>query len=78
MFMSEQSRLDQDYLANNVATCGHARVQLLIRLGQDIKNIKMGISHFENIGNSKHNLQHQTRPAVKSSNVRTGLKSILL
>lgn len=79
MLMSEQSRSDQEHLANNVATYGHIRV--LVRLGQNTINIKGGgIPHFENIDNSnKHNLQLVTRPVVsKSNNMRTGLRSTML
>lgn len=77
MLTSEQPRLDQEYLANNVATYGHVRV--LVTLGQDIINVKRGIPHFENTDNSKHYFQRGTKPAVSvSNNVRTGLKSILL
>lgn len=78
MLMSEQSRSDQEHLANNVATYGHIRV--LVRLGQNTINIKGGIPHFENIDNcNKHNLQLLTRPVVsKSNNVRTGLRLTML
>ena len=50
--MSEQSRSDQDHLANNEATYRHVRV--LVRLGQNTINIKGGIPHFENIDNSNN------------------------
>lgn len=78
MLMSEQSRSDQEHLANNVATYGHIRV--LVRLGQNTINIKGGIPHFENIDNcNKHNLQLLTRSVVsKSNNVRTGLRLTML
>lgn len=45
MLMSEQSTLDQEHLANNVATYGHVKVEFLIRLWQGIINIKEGSFH---------------------------------
>lgn len=52
MLMSEQSRSDQEHLANNAATYRHLIV--LARLGQNTVNIKGGIPHFENIDNSNN------------------------